>query len=156
MRIGVQAGIIVGLDSDDVTVFQRMLRFLSTAGIDEIQLNILTPLPGTPLFEDFQRQGRIIDRDWSHYDFRHCVIRPARMTSQQLQDGADWLYRQYYRLDRIVLRMLKALWRSGPLGAYLTWRLNLTYRYDNIREGIVGRNPAREDAAMPRGTLATE
>jgi hypothetical protein len=26
--------------------------------------------------------------------------------------------------------------------AYLIWRMNLTYRYDNRREGIVGRNPA--------------
>ncbi len=141
--IGVQAGIIVGLDHDDVTVFQRTLRFLQTARIDAIQLNILTPLPGTPLFDDFEGAGRVIDRDWSHYDFRHTVIQPARMTAQQLQDGADWLYRQYYRLDRVLLRAIRSIPTIGWLPALLLLRLNLTYRYDNIREGVWGRNPAR-------------
>ena len=33
------------------------------------------------------------------------------------------------------------------LPAYLIWRLNMTYRYDNRREGIVGENPAPESHA---------
>jgi hypothetical protein len=65
------------------------------------------------------------------------------MTAGELQDGADWLYHQFYRLDRVLVRTLRALITAGPIPAYLTWRLNMTYRYDNRREGIVGRNPAR-------------
>jgi len=150
--IGVQAGIIVGLDGDDVGVFERVLRFLDQARIDALQLNILTPLPGTPMYEQFHRDGRIIDCDWGHYDFRHTVIRPARMTVAELQAGADWLYRQYYRLDRILLRTLRAL-RVGPVTAFLTWRLGMTYRYDNRREGIAGWNPARRKS-RPAGLRA--
>ena len=141
--IGVVAGMIVGLDSDDVGVFERTLRFLDDARIDALQLNIMTPLPGTPLFTDMNRQGRITDRDWSHYDFRHCVVRPARMTAQELQEGADWLYRQFYRLDRILLRFARALSTVGWIPALVSLKLGLTYRYDNLREGVRGRNPAR-------------
>ena len=148
--IGVIAGMIVGLDGDDVTVFGRTLRFLEHARIDALQLNILTPLPGTPLFDDMKRQGRVTDGDWSHYDFRHCVIRPARMTARQLQDGADWLYGQFYRLDRILLRFVRSVFALGWLPACLSLKLGLTYRYDNRREGIVGRNPA---AASRHGLL---
>jgi radical SAM superfamily enzyme YgiQ (UPF0313 family) len=140
--IGVQAGIIVGLDGDDVTVFERTLRFLQQAHVNALQLAILTPQPGTPLHDEFERAGRITDRDWSHYDYRHTVIRPARMTAQQLQDGADWLYREFYRLDRILLRTIRTVFTVGLLPAYLSFRLNMTYRYDNRRDGIVGRNPA--------------
>jgi radical SAM superfamily enzyme YgiQ (UPF0313 family) len=140
--IGVQAGVIVGLDADDTGVFERMLRFLQRARIDALQLNILTPLPGTPMYEQFDEAGRILDRDWSHYDFRHTVIRPAKMSPRELQDGADWLYHQYYRLDRVLLRTLRTLWTCGLVPAALTWRLSRTYRYDNRREGIRGRNPA--------------
>jgi radical SAM superfamily enzyme YgiQ (UPF0313 family) len=140
--IGVQAGIIVGLDGDDVTVFERTLRFLQRAHVNALQLAILTPQPGTPLYDEFDRAGRITDRDWSHYDYRHTVIRPARMTAQQLQEGADWLYHQYYRLDRILLRTLRTVLTVGLMPAYLCFRLNMTYRYDNRREAIVGRNPA--------------
>ena len=133
---------IVGMDGDDVTVFQRTLRFLQAARIDALQLAILTPNVGTPLHDRLERAGRIVDRDWSHYDYRHAVIRPKHMSPEQLQGGADWLYRQFYRLDRIVLRTLRAAWAVGLVPAVLIWRLNRTYRYDNRREGIVGFNPA--------------
>jgi radical SAM superfamily enzyme YgiQ (UPF0313 family) len=141
--IAVEMSVMVGLDHDDVSVFARTLKFLQSVRAAAVQVNILTPLPGTPLFDDFQRCGRITDRNWGHYDFRHVVIRPARMSAGELQDGADWLYRQFYRLDRIIWRTLRAFLTLGPLTAYATWRLNMTYRYDNRREGIVGRDPAR-------------
>jgi radical SAM superfamily enzyme YgiQ (UPF0313 family) len=139
--IGVIAGIIVGMDKDDITVFQKTLQFLQGMRIDSLQLNIMTPLPGTPLYDDLEKAKRIIDRDWSHYDFRHVVIKPAWMTKQQLQDGADWLIRQYYRMDRVILRTLRTLFTVGLLPAYLGWRLNMTYRHDVKKYSIIGRNP---------------
>ncbi len=141
--IGVIAGIIVGGDHDDVTVFRRTLAFLQAARIDALQLNILTPLPGTPLFADLERQGRIEDQDLEHYDFRHTVIHPALMSAGELQAGADWLYSQFYRLDRILLRTVRTAACLGWTAAWLSLRLNMTYRADNRREGIKGRDPAR-------------
>ena len=140
--IAVQAAVIVGLDHDDPTVFRRTLDYLEAVRADALQLSILTPLPGTPLFDDFARAGRILDRDWSHYDFRHTVIRPACMSPEDLQAGAEWLYAQFYRLDRILPRVWRTLLAAGPVAALLGLRLNLTYRYDNRREGIRGRDPA--------------
>ena len=151
--IGIIAGIIVGMDKDNVGVFERTLEFLDRSRIDSLQLNILTPLPGTPLFADMERAGRVPDRDWSHYDFRHVVFRPANMSAQELQDGADWLYAQFYRLDRILLRFLRGIFTIGWMPALLSLKLNLTYRYDNRREGIIGRNPAR--AATPDNYILT-
>ncbi len=142
--IGVIAGMIVGMDNDDRRVFEQTLRFLDRSRIDALQLNIMTPLPGTPLFDQLARAGRIVDRTWSHYDFRHTVIAPKKMTARELQAGADWLYSRYYRLDKIVLRSIRALFTLGPVSAVLVFRLNRTYRYDNIREGVIGWNPARK------------
>ena len=144
--ISVVAGMIVGLDRDDPGVFERNLEFLQRTRIDGLQLNILTPLPGTPLFEDMKRAGRMTDLDWSRYDFRHVVFRPQGMTAAQLQEGADWLYAQFYRLDRILLRFVRTPATCGWTPALLGLKLNLTYRYDNRREGIRGRNPARVGA----------
>ena len=95
---------IVGLDKDEPGIFESCLRFLQRQRIDALQLNILTPLPGTPLFHEMQRAGRITDSQWDRYDFRHVVFQPRRMTAVQLQEGADWLYAQFYRADRILLR----------------------------------------------------
>jgi radical SAM superfamily enzyme YgiQ (UPF0313 family) len=142
--IAIIAGIIVGMDHDDRSVFERTLAFLQQAGIDALQLNIMTPLPGTPLYRELDQAGRITDHNWSNYDFRHVVIRPARMTSRDLQNGADWLYGQFYRLDRILLRSLRTLITVGIKPAIIAIKLNLTYRYDIRREHIEGVNPLRE------------
>jgi len=147
--IGIIAGMIVGMDNDDRHVFEQTLHFLDSVRIDALQLNIMTPLPGTPLFDQLDRAGRIVDRRWSRYDFRHTVIAPKKMTAGELQAGADWLYSRFYRLDRIVLRSMRALFTLGPLSAVLVFRLNMTYRYDNIREGVKGRNPARKKGFSP-------
>lgn len=144
-KIGIIASIIVGMDNDDVFVFEDTLKFLKRSNIDAIQVNIMTPLPGTPLYDEFLAARRIIDYDYSHYDFRHVVIKPAKMKSRQLQAGADWLYRKFYRLDKILFRTLNSLWQLGPIKALLSFRLNMTYRYDNKREHIVGYNPAEEN-----------
>lgn len=152
--IGIIAGIIVGMDNDDVTVFEKTLRFLQKTGIDAIQLNIMTPLPGTPLHRELKAAGRISDTNYDHYDFRHCVIRPLGMSSLELQDGADWLYHQFYRLDRILIRTLRSFLKAGLYPGLLTWRLNMTYRYDNRREKIIGRNPAKATDRKFRRYLA--
>lgn len=149
-RIGVQAGMIVGLDSDDAGVFERNLAFLQKAGTIALQLAILTPQPGTPLRDEFEKQGRIVDFDWGHYDFRHVVIEPKNMTRKQLQDGADWLYAQYYRLDRVIIRSIRSLFTVGLLMTYVGWRVNLTYRYNNRRERIIGANPAAKPGWLTR------
>jgi radical SAM superfamily enzyme YgiQ (UPF0313 family) len=154
--IGIIAGIIVGMDGDDTGTFERTLRFLEHAHIDAVQVNVMTPLPGTPLFETLEQEGRILDRDYGHYDFRHAVIRPARMTPRELQDGADWLYAQFYRGDRILARFARALFEIGPAAAWVGLRLGLTYRYDNLREGIVGRNPASAPARGPANARPEE
>lgn len=152
--IGIVAGMIVGMDHDGPECFEKTLRFLQSAGIECLQLNILTPLPGTPLFRNYERSGRIVDQNWEHYDFRHCVIRPVRMTAEELQDGADWLYRQFYRLDRVVRRTLRTLFTVGPAAAWLGLKLNLCYRYDNRTQHIVGRNPARLYRASRPSTVS--
>ena len=154
--IGVIAGIIVGMDADGIGVFEETLRFLEAARLDAVQLNILTPLPGTPLYADMDRAGRVTDRDWSHYDYRHVVFRPARMTAAELQAGADWVYAQFYRLDRVLWRFARSVFTLGWRPALLSLKLGLTYRYDNQREGIVGRNPAQPAPVSPDFPLESE
>ena len=67
-----------------------------------------------------------------------------------MQEGADWLYAQFYRADRILLRFVRSLFTCGWVPALLGLKLNLTYRYDNRRERIQGHNPAAEQALPAR------
>jgi radical SAM superfamily enzyme YgiQ (UPF0313 family) len=148
--IGVIAGIIVGMDSDTQTVFHETLRFLQESRIDAVQVNILTPLPGTPLYQEMEQAGRIRERNWSHYDYRHVVFQPQQMEAEELQAGADWLIAEFYRLDRILSRFVGAIFTLGWKPALLSLKLGLTYRYDVKRGGISGWNPGAAKAGGPR------
>ena len=137
----VEAGMIVGFDTDGVEVFHDTLRLLETIGIDAIQLSILTPLPGTALHEEMN--NRIFDTDWGHYDYRHVVFQPGKMSAETLQDGADWLIRAFYTPGRILRRLWRWVTMPGgwkhfvyPLG------LNLAYYGRTRRFGIRGCDPA--------------
>jgi hypothetical protein len=88
-------------------------------------------------------------------DYRHVVFQPARMSMEELQAGADWVYAQFYRLDRIVARFARAVWHVGWRPAWLGLKLGLTYRHDNRREGIRGHNPA-EARERKKGRMGWE
>jgi hypothetical protein len=89
-------------------IFESCLRFLRRNGIDALQLNIVTPL-----FDYMRRAGRILDYQWNHYDFRNVVFQPSRMTAVESQEGADRLYAQFYRADRILARFVRTLFTCG-------------------------------------------
>jgi hypothetical protein len=80
--------------------------------------NILTPFPGTALHEKMEKAGRIHDRNWANYDVCHRVIHPAKMTSEELQNGYYWAVRETYRLPHILRRIVRPdpVWK-GRLGS---------------------------------------
>jgi radical SAM superfamily enzyme YgiQ (UPF0313 family) len=128
-RIGVIAGIVFGHDVDTPEVFPRTLRFLEETRIDALQATILTPFPGTALHRQLVAEGRIVDRDWVHYDFAHAVFEPKGMSRATLMAGHRWVLREFYS-KRAVWRRLA--WGATYLAAGDLWRtsaaLNLSYR----------------------------
>ena len=126
--IAIEGAFIFGFDHDDKGIFRKTVKFIEKVKLDVIQFTILTPLPGTKLHEKLEKEGRIIDRDWSNYDLAHAVFQPKLMTPQELKEGFDWAYQRIYTLSSIFKR-LTGLFRGGRwkyLGPILT--LNLGYR----------------------------
>jgi radical SAM superfamily enzyme YgiQ (UPF0313 family) len=146
--IFVEAGIMFGFDTDGPGVFRTTLDMLEEIGIDAIQTSIVTPLPGTPLHE--KMKGKITDRNWEHYDFRHVLFKPKGMTAEQLQAGADWVIRRFYSPGRILRRALR--WSLMPRGAArLAYPLILNLAYFGRVKAfeIDGYDPAATAATAP-------
>ena len=99
--IMVNPGMVFGFDNDDESVFESTVNFLVRNRVELAYFNILTPLPGTALYERYTREGRIFDRDWAKYDGKHVVFHPKRMTPEQLQEGFFWANHQFYSLGSI-------------------------------------------------------
>lgn len=107
--IAVLAAFIFGFDEDDQSVFERTVEFVNRAKIDAAQFSILTPFPGTRIFREFESEGRIIDKNWSHYDGAHVVYKPARLKPEALLEGLRNAYRQVYSTSSILRRLGPAL-----------------------------------------------
>jgi len=98
-------GVVYGFDHDDVTVFDKTMRFMDQIKADTVRYGILTPFPGTPLFRRFKENSRIIDYNWRHYDTSHVVFAPSRMTPDQLQQGFYRSMNHTYSIRSILKRI---------------------------------------------------
>lgn len=91
--------IIVGLDDDDEASLTQTVDLLMKWDVHCIIMWLLTPLPGTDLYQDFDHQGRIIIRDWGQYDCNHVVIQPKNFNPEQLYAFYWKTYRRQFNLS---------------------------------------------------------
>jgi radical SAM superfamily enzyme YgiQ (UPF0313 family) len=121
--IAVQAGIVFGFDHDTPAVFKDTVDFLEEAGVQNATFNILTPYPGTPLFQRLDAQGRILTRDWRRYNGRTDVVfQPRQMSTGELLAGFRYANQRFYSLLSVAKRL-----RTSPTQLWWTLPLNLAY-----------------------------
>ncbi|MBN1483061.1 radical SAM protein [candidate division KSB1 bacterium] len=89
---------IVGLDDDDDGVFEDIYDFVDKSKIEVPLVGILTPFPGTDIYYQFEKQGRIIDTNWNKYNLAHTVFRPNKMTPEHLDIKYNELIKHLNRL----------------------------------------------------------
>ncbi len=116
-------GVIFGFDHDDETVFEKTVAFLIKHNMELAYFNILTPLPGTPLFDRMKAEGRILHTDWENYDGKHVVFQPKRMSPETLQEGFFWANHRFFSHDSILRRLFHTRQRLVA-----RWAMNLAFR----------------------------
>ena len=107
LGVMINGSFVFGMDEDDdgdgthPSVFTRTVEWAVGQGIETATFHILTPYPGTALYNRMMAQGRITTHDWALYDTRHAVFRPAKMTAEALEAGYWRSYREFYRWGSI-------------------------------------------------------
>lgn len=102
LGIKINGSFVFGLDHDDADVFRRTVDWGVENAITTATYHILTPYPGTRQFARMEAEGRILTRDWSRYDTRTVVYRTRGLTAEQLKEGYDWAYREFYSWANIL------------------------------------------------------
>jgi radical SAM superfamily enzyme YgiQ (UPF0313 family) len=102
--IAIIGAFIFGFDSDKRSVFEETVSFIDRNQIELASLAILTPLPGTRLYDRMEEAGRIISRDWSKYTVGEVVFQPKLLTVEELQEGYYWSRKQLSSLRSIAKR----------------------------------------------------
>lgn len=121
--IMINASFVFGLDEDDSSVFEKTLDWIVKNKIETVTSHILTPYPGTRLYENLHKQGRITDFDLSKYNTANVVYRPKNMTKEELYDGYLWIYKEVYSFKNIIKRLPNSKKQWIPYLAF-----NLLYR----------------------------
>ncbi len=103
--IMILAGFIFGLDHDDEGVFERTLRFCERNRIELPTFFVLTPLPGTALFQRMESEDRLLHKDWGQYNGATVVFKPKLMTEETLQRGFNWACKEGYSWNSIFKRV---------------------------------------------------
>jgi radical SAM superfamily enzyme YgiQ (UPF0313 family) len=129
---------VLGLDGDDRGVFARTVEFAERHKLVAAQFAVLTPFPGTAIREQLEREGRILDHDWSHYTMSNVVFRPRHMTDLELRQGQRYAYGRFYSIPSILRRSFTV--RRKFLGRLL---VNFSYRGIGRGKGLHDRLPAQ-------------
>lgn len=135
--IEIVANFVFGFDGDDKSVFERTVDFVQRNGV-HAYFAILTPYPSTRLRARLLEEGRVLHSDWSRYDVAHCVIRPKRMTPEELEEGFLWAYQQVYPGKVVLAEDVEDLHKDYRLSAVSRLVLKIEREEGN---GSGGRNP---------------
>ena len=138
---GILGAFVFGSDYENTDVFEQTLEFIMRGRLECIELRILTPYPGTPLYERLLSEGRLFVRDWwlRGYPSDTLLFQPKGMTADELISGFARLTRQTYSFGGMIRRFLGVSpWKRTLLGCYLYAGINLSTRKRYFR-GL--RNP---------------
>lgn len=133
--IMVNASMVFGFDHDAPDVFADTLEWLVHNKIETVTAHILTPYPGTRLYQRLRQDGRIIDFEPTHYNTSHVVFQPKQMTAEQLFNGYLWVYKEFYTMKNIYRRIPRDYHQWTP---YLLF--NLIYRKYGKFTSRIARN----------------
>jgi radical SAM superfamily enzyme YgiQ (UPF0313 family) len=123
-QIAIMGCFVFGLDGDTTDVFLKTAQFAIDSKIDLPRYAILTPFPGTPLYQRLKAEDRIFTEDWSLYDGQHVVFEPTNMSVKDLAQGTIAAWKHTYSTGGIVRRLLGT--NREPLVALAA---NLGYRF---------------------------
>lgn len=108
-NIGVEGAFIFGFDHDDLEIFEKTDEFIRKNNLKMPFANILTPYPGTPIYNQFEKEGRILTKDWSKYDGHNFVVfQPKNMTTDELLYNVRNLEKKWHNTSQSINRVLRS------------------------------------------------
>jgi radical SAM superfamily enzyme YgiQ (UPF0313 family) len=116
--INIHGMFVLGADTDTVDTIRKTADFAIDQGITTVQFMVLTPLPGTVVFNEMKSSGRLLHTDWSKYDMLHTVFRPVLMSPETLQAESLAALRRFYSWNYIFGNLARLDFFHAALGLF--------------------------------------
>lgn len=95
--ISVNGCFVLGLDGQDETIFEEVLKFVQDSHLSEVQITIQTPFPGTPLYRRLEKEGRLTETEfWDRCTLFDINYTPKDMSDHSLENGFKRLMEDLY------------------------------------------------------------
>lgn len=107
LGIMINGSFVFGLDEDDKDVFKRTVDWAVKNALTTCTFHILTPYPGTGLYQTMKQEGRLLHSNWDLYDTRHVVYQTKGLDAGTLKRGYDEAYRSFYSWSNIFKASLQ-------------------------------------------------
>ncbi len=88
---------IATIDADD-EYFENIYKFVQETGLEYVTVSVFTPIPGTPLYEEYKH--KIDSHDVEHYDFLHLVLEPEKMSRRAFYMAYHKLFLRLYSIAK--------------------------------------------------------
>ena len=103
---------VLGLDGTDGGSFDAVYEFVRETGLYEVQVTVMTPFPGTPLYARLLAQDRILQPGaWELCTLFDVNFLPERMTVEELERGFRELAQRIYD-PRFVKERRRSFFRA--------------------------------------------
>jgi radical SAM superfamily enzyme YgiQ (UPF0313 family) len=150
-NIALQGCFVFGMDHDTEDVFRETAELAVDIRIDLPRFAIVTPFPGTTLYQRLESENRILTRQWELYDGQHVVFQPAQMSVESLRQGNEHAWRYAYRWPSIVRRLRHT---AAPLHVALTTNFGYRYYANHLDrfyncDWMLGPEPPRREGPAP-------
>jgi radical SAM superfamily enzyme YgiQ (UPF0313 family) len=117
-RIHVHGMFVYGFDEDDWKTVKQTVKFARKAGLTSTQFLILTPLPGSEIYDKLKSEDRIKFGDWTLYDAHHAVFQPSKFSLSDLQKAQMFSHKKFYSLVQMVKKFVEGKWIDLGLAHY--------------------------------------
>jgi len=104
---------VLGFDSDTEEELLALPERVDKLGLDLCRFAVLTPYPGTKLYDEYEASGRIITKEWSRYNQHNAVFRPVNMTPERLNEIYRKVWKEAYSWKRLLKRTFTSPWRKN-------------------------------------------
>ena len=109
--ITVNGCFVLGLDHTDTTSFEAVFEFVRETALYEVQITVMTPFPGTPLYERLRRDNRLLrEGAWELSTLFDVNFLPENMSVTELETGFRELGRRIYD-DQFIAKRRRAFFR---------------------------------------------
>ena len=141
---------VAGADSEDAGTIQSTAQFAIDEDIDSIQISVLTPFPGTLLFDQMEQSGRILTKEWSQFDGQHAVFQPTRMTPEDLAKETIQAMSRVYSTRRALGMLARGNTRRFLISMYARSQLRRLAKDHRRQLPADGRSQAISLETMSR------